>query len=173
MMTEPRHEATDLLEQLQRLAPELLNFLRRRATNSEDAADMLAECYAVVWRRRRVIPDDESEARMWMYGVANKVLSNWRRSERRRDALVQRLRDMLPTQGEPAELPEVADAVARLPSNQAALIRLVHWESFSIVDAATILGVSESTARGRYQRARTSLASDPEILGLRVETKFK
>ena len=55
------------------------------------------------------------------------------------------------------------EAIDRLPSEQAELVRLIHWEGFTVVEAAGVLGISESTARGRYQRARANLAEDPTI----------
>ncbi|MBM7831937.1 putative DNA-binding protein (UPF0251 family) [Agromyces cerinus] len=36
-------------------------------------------------------------------------------------------------------------------------VRLVLWDGFTVAEAATILGISETTARGRYQRARARL----------------
>ena len=162
-----KREPADLGERLQSFAPELLSFFRRRTTNPEDAADLLAECFLVAWRRRRQVPGDSREALMWMYGVASNVLRNARRTKHRHDALVERLRSTHEEAHSPAELPEVTDAIARLPSDQSEIVRLVHWEGFSVVEAATVLGLSESTARGRYQRARTRLADDPSIRHLK------
>jgi RNA polymerase sigma-70 factor (ECF subfamily) len=148
---------------LQALAPDLLAFLRRRAGTPDDAADMLAECYLVAWRQRRRIPADHVQARMWLFGVASNVVRNTRRSRHRHDALVDRLRETLDDGGSAPELPEVTEAIDRLPLDQAELVRLIHWEGFSVVEAAGVLGISESTTRGRYQRARTNLAEDPTI----------
>lgn len=52
---------------------------------------------------------------------------------------------------------EVRDAIRRLSAEQAELVRLVHWEGFTIAEAGSILGVPASTARTRYQRARGDL----------------
>jgi RNA polymerase sigma-70 factor (ECF subfamily) len=100
---------------------------------------------------------------MWLFGVASNVVRNARRSRRRHQALVERLRETIQGTSPSAELPEVAEAIDRLPSDQADLVRLVHWEGLSVVEAALALGISESTARGRYQRARANLAQDPII----------
>ncbi|WP_416347684.1 RNA polymerase sigma factor, partial [Cryobacterium sp. 10I1] len=62
---------------------------------------------------------------------------------------------------------DVRRALEVLPRNQRELIRLVHWDGFSIIDAARISGIRESTARGRYQRAkaqlRVHLSESPDI----------
>jgi len=155
--------AEELAERLHSMAPELLTFFRRRTSDPEDAADLLAECFLVAWRRRRQVPGDSREALMWMYGVASNVLRTQRRATRRQGALLERLRATYSESHAPAELPEVTDAIARLPGDQAELVRLVHWDGFSVVEAATILELSESTARGRYQRARIRLSEDPSI----------
>ncbi|MFT3799320.1 RNA polymerase sigma factor [Microbacterium sp.] len=52
---------------------------------------------------------------------------------------------------------EVRDAIARLDPDDAELIRLVHWERLTIVDAAEVLGIPASTARGRYAKAKGDL----------------
>ena len=49
------------------------------------------------------------------------------------------------------------DAIGRLSSAQAELVRLIHWDGFAIVEAAQILSIRPSTARTRYQRARADL----------------
>jgi RNA polymerase sigma-70 factor (ECF subfamily) len=36
---------------------------------------------------------------------------------------------------------------------------LIHWDGFSIVEAAEILGLNASTVRGRYAAAREALKS--------------
>jgi RNA polymerase sigma-70 factor (ECF subfamily) len=43
------------------------------------------------------------------------------------------------------------------PATREPLVRLVHWERFSIAEAAEVLGVPASTARGRYAQAKDVL----------------
>ncbi|MFD1494032.1 MULTISPECIES: RNA polymerase sigma factor [Microbacterium] len=154
-------------EWLRMIAPELLAFFRRRVRVDEDAADLLSECLLTAWRRRAAIPVGDEQARMWVYGVAGNTVRNWARSNQRHHRLADRLRQQLRIASVPPQLDEVRAAISRLPTDQAELIRLVHWEGFSVIDAATVLGVSESTARGRYQRARHTLSDDPTLNALR------
>jgi RNA polymerase sigma-70 factor (ECF subfamily) len=51
----------------------------------------------------------------------------------------------------------VRDAVRRLPAAQRDLVTLVHWEGFSLAEAAEILGVNPSTERSRYAAAKAVL----------------
>lgn len=72
----------------------LLAYFARRVTPVEDAADLLGDTLVIVWRRQSSIPGDETRARMWLYGVARKVLSTHRRSTGRRHALAVLSRDV-------------------------------------------------------------------------------
>lgn len=150
-------------EQIAQIAPDLLFYFRRRVTPPEDSADLLSECFVVAWRRHKHAPADTEGFRRWMFGIAGNVLRNWSRARRRRSDLINRLRDELAVPRAEAELDVVRAAIEDLPEDQAELIRLVHWDAFTVIEAAAVLGVPESTARGRYQRARQKLATHPHL----------
>ena len=162
-MRAPSDHDARLTARLREVSPDLLRYLRRRSPSEEDAADLLADCLLVAWRRRAAIPDDDEGTRMWMFGVAVNALRNGARGRKRRQAVADRLREHLMTDAPPPDLDGVRAAIERLPRDQVELVTLVHWEGFTVVEAATVLGISESTARGRYQRARANLARDPDI----------
>lgn len=138
-------------------SPDLLAYLQRRV-GPDDAADLLGETMVVAWRRVRDLPEDPERARMWLFGIARGTLLNHTRGERRRWALADRIRAVSSRVSPPAdEGADVRDAIARLDPDHAELVRLVHWEGFSLVEAAEILGIPASTARGRYARAKEEL----------------
>jgi len=140
-------------------ASDLLSYLVRR-TDADDAPDLLGETMVVAWRRVRELPVEPESARMWLFGIARGTLQNHARGERRRWALADRIRSQVRDQvtAPPSDEGfEVRDAIDRLDAELAELIRLVHWDRFSIADAAGLLGISASTARGRYQRAKEQL----------------
>lgn len=141
-------------------ATDILRYLERRL-GTEDAADALAEVMMAAWRRADAVPADVEQARMWLFGVARNVVANAERSEHRRWKLTERLRGTLAAAqggGRPADTGiEVRDAIARLSPDQAELVRLIHWEGFTVAAAGAILGIPASTARTRYQRARADL----------------
>ena len=70
----------------------LLAYALRRAAGPEDAADLVSDVFLVAWRRIDEVPRGE-EARLWLYGVARKTLSNQARGERRRTRLGEALRE--------------------------------------------------------------------------------
>lgn len=142
---------------------DLLRYFQRRVAQREDAADLVGETLLQVWRRHDACPHgDTIDARMWVFSIAAHVLANHGRAARRRDALVQRLRDHLAiapvtTPLESAEATDVRDAVLRLRDTHRELVMLVHWDGFTLVEAAKILGLNASTARSRYSAARDCL----------------
>ncbi|TBN56883.1 sigma-70 family RNA polymerase sigma factor [Glaciihabitans arcticus] len=139
------------------VAVDLLHYFLRRVDTPEDAADLVADAFLIAWRRVGRLPTDPEQQRMWMFGIARNCLANWHRGRRRRIALSDALREVLSRTHTPVERDDVTDALDSLPVEQAELVRLVHWDGVSVVDAAKVLGIRESTARGRYQRARLAL----------------
>ncbi|MCO1340302.1 hypothetical protein BJH93_15645 [Kocuria polaris] len=139
---------------------DLLAYFQRRV-QQQDAADLVAETMMTAWRRVDDLPAGAEPARMWLFGIARNVLANAERGERRRWRLANKLRLML-GRGESAAAAdsgaEVRDAVANLGAEQAELIRLVHWDGFTLKQAADVLGMPPSTARGRYAQAKVRLA---------------
>ena len=140
-------------------ASDLLTYLLRRV-GPDDAPDLLGETMVVAWRRVGDLPPDIERARMWLFGIARATLLNHARGQRRRWALADRIRlePSADRSGPAADAgAEVRDALARLDPEQAELVRLVHWDGFSLVEAAELLGIPASTARGRHQRAKDEL----------------
>lgn len=149
------HAASTILEAT---APDLLHYFERRERN--DAADLLAETLLVAWRRVDDLPDDEVQARMWLFGVARTVLLGHARDMARRSRLADRLRELpAPVANDTDRALDVRAAIAKLSEADAELVRLVHWEGLTLAEAATVVGCNASTARGRYQRARAALAA--------------
>lgn len=153
--------AADRLQQaLAATADGLLAYFERRVARREDAADLVGEVMLQAWRRADVLPDDAERQRMWLFTIAGNVLTNHRRSAVRRTALADRLRATLrsaPPEPAVAEDAAVRDAVRRLPDQQRELVMLVHWDGFTLAEAAIVLGVNASTARSRYAAARAAL----------------
>lgn len=130
--------------------PAVLGYALRRAASADDAADVVAETFLVAWRRLNDVPEGDA-ARLWLYGVARRVLANQRRAHRRQHRLTGKLvADLLvagiqlasaPLQGAAAHEQGfagfssaeggVAAALARLSSLDREMLRLVAWEGLS------------------------------------------
>jgi RNA polymerase sigma factor (sigma-70 family) len=142
-------------------AAAILAYTLRRARDPEDAADAAAETFLVAWRRLGEVPIGGSE-RLWLYGVARKVLANQSRAERRRSRLGDRLAEALRTElaahdGPTGEGAELLRAAAKLGEEDRELLLLVSWEGLSPSEAARVIGTSPLAARSRLHRARRRL----------------
>ncbi|HET9559031.1 MAG TPA: sigma-70 family RNA polymerase sigma factor, partial [Actinomycetota bacterium] len=60
-------------------------YARRRCATATDADDVVAETFAIAWRKLDRIPD--AEPLPWLYAVARRVLANHRRGSGRRERL--------------------------------------------------------------------------------------
>lgn len=141
-------------------SPALLAYFERRASDRADAADMLGELMLQAWRRTAALPDEPERQRMWLFTMARHVLANHRRSARNRHAVVEKMRAVLHVQTDEPDIGvavDVRDAVRRLPEHQRELVMLVHWDRFTIVEAAELMDTNPSTARSRYAAARIAL----------------
>lgn len=140
---------------------DLYAYLARRLTVPSDAGDALSDVFATAWRRRSKIPADETEARMWLFAIAANVLRNVHRGQRRQRAMLDRLRQETElasgVHDDTGLTATVREAIERLPPGQAEVVRLRHWEGFTLDEAARIVGIPASTARSRYAAAREQL----------------
>jgi RNA polymerase sigma-70 factor, ECF subfamily len=134
-----------------------------------DAEDVVAETYAIAWRRRASIPEGAELG--WLIGVSRRVALNQRRGERRLDALRTRLSAQPDAAGlEPSELiadDELRAAVRALPPRDREALLLTSWFDLPPADAAQAVGVTAAAFRMRLARARRRLRAQlqsPESL---------
>lgn len=137
----------------------LCGYALRRVPEPEDAAEVIAETFATLWRRFDRCPQGD-ELRPWLFGVARRVIANQRRGRRRRSALSDRLAANL----DPAaaarldEVPsELARAFASLSESDRELLSLVAWEGLTREELAVALGTNRAAVRLRLHRARKRL----------------
>lgn len=142
----------------------IVRYAARRTTASGiDPDDIVAETFAVAWRRRESLPVGHELA--WLYGIAALVLSNQLRSQRRALRLYERLSLFARARhvsaeddaGARAELDSLAAAFASLRASDAEVLRLAAWEGLSSSEIAVVLGCSENAAAIRLHRARKRL----------------
>jgi RNA polymerase sigma-70 factor (ECF subfamily) len=133
----------------------VLAYCLRRADRSV-ADDVCAEVFVVAWRRLDDVPEPPRTL-PYLYGVAGHVLSNQRRSSRRRVRLDERLRVVQPTLPGVAELSDddrvVAAAVRGLKRVDREVVMLHAWEDLPHDDIAEIMGMSRAAVDQRLHRA--------------------
>jgi RNA polymerase sigma-70 factor (ECF subfamily) len=137
---------------------DLLTYALRRTARPEVAADVVADTFLIAWRRIRDIPPEQ--ARLWLFGVARKVLAGHHRQARRRVDLAVRLRTELRhvEVEESGADDELKSAFRSLPGSDQEMLRLVAWEGLTADQLAQTLGCSANAARIRLHRARRRFA---------------
>ncbi|MGL5931011.1 MAG: RNA polymerase sigma factor [Dermatophilaceae bacterium] len=143
----------------------------RRRLSAEDADEVVADVFAIAWRRRAEMPADVPVL-AWLYGVARNRISLIERSEQRRSRVTQRLfadRTALvgvvdtggvgsSSSGVEDQAARVRQALATLRPAEQEVLRLLTWEELSHHDAAHVLQCSVNAVAIRAHRARRSLA---------------
>lgn len=142
----------------------LLAYALRRTATAADAADVVADTMLVAWRRIDEVPAGD-EARLWLYGVARRVIANGRRGEQRRERLAERLAQFVERAVVDAVEPLVANhtlhrVLSALQPSDAEIIRLIAWEGLSPTEVATVLDMPAATVRTRLHRARIRLRTE-------------
>jgi RNA polymerase sigma-70 factor, ECF subfamily len=132
-----------------------------RRLGSTEAEDAAADVFAVAWRRLDEVPRGDA-ARVWLIGVAYKVVGNKFRSRHRGVRLSQRLESAYKISQSLPATPEMDTelihlALGELSRTDQELIRLSSWDGFSRVEIAQVLGVRVNAVDQRLHRARTRL----------------
>jgi RNA polymerase sigma-70 factor, ECF subfamily len=134
----------------------VLAYALRRADRST-AEEVVADTFAIAWRRLDDVPDPPLP---WLLGVARNVLGNLRRSERRRGALLERLRREHRATGQTALRQEgrVLAALAALSERDREVLLLHAWDGLDHATAGSVMGCSAATFAVRLHRARDRFA---------------
>ncbi len=155
-MSEPGREAFEAM--FLEHADAVLAYARRR-TDPDTAQEVVADAFAVAWRRLDDVPEP---ALPWLLGIARRSLANARRASSRQQALALRLVH------EPAGVMEdpmsevdanlsARAALDRLSPAEREAIELLAWEGLTPAEAATVLGCSRGAVAVRVHRARRHL----------------
>lgn len=147
-------------------AHDLLVFLTRRTSDPEEATDILAEVYLIAWRRLDKVPAN-SDARLWLFGVARNLLMKNSQKRRTYQALVQGitadLSQIVTDPPEPAdeELNDrLRNSLQKLPANQREVLLLTAWEGLKPREIAKVTGSTANLVRVRLHHARRHLRRD-------------
>jgi RNA polymerase sigma-70 factor (ECF subfamily) len=159
---EPARQFTELYEQH-------FDFVWRSARMlgaPPDLADDAVQDVFLVAHRRFADFEARSSPRTWLFAITLRVMSDQRRSRRRRFRLLERAKSM---EGEPIPTPYdgAASAEARavlraalgaLPEEQQIVFALSELEEMSAPEIATALGVKLNTVYSRLRAARREIA---------------
>jgi len=122
--------------------------------------DIASEVFARAFRARSRYRAEHDSALPWLLGIANHVIADHRRLERRRLAALERVARHTPRVVEHRDAglaPELVAALRALPSVERDTLLLVVWGELTQEEAAVALGVPVGTVSSRITRARKRL----------------
>lgn len=149
----------------------MLAYAIRRTGPSDDAVDIVADVFTTAWRRLDQLPAAPQD-RLWLYGVAQRVVAGRRRSARRLRNLTSRLHAeqavAAPQQagGRDPARDQLIAALDQLSRAEREALQLVLWEQLSHAEAAQVLGCSANAVAIRVHRAKARLR---ELLAIRLD----
>ena len=154
-------DSDELADRFDRLARSTLRRVTGyclRRTDEAAAHDAVSEVYAVAWRRRRQLPDDDHQALLWLLGVARNVLANQARSQRRWLRLLRRAAERaVPAPAFETGVADLDAALTELSEADREVLRLAYWDDLSHDDIADHLGITPGAVATRLHRARQRL----------------
>jgi RNA polymerase sigma factor (sigma-70 family) len=132
-------------------------YVVRRAARA-DSADLVADVFATAWRRIADVPGPPEE-KLWLFGVARRVVSQHNRGKSRQLRLNMKLRRSVAAVA--ADGPrDTSDLEARMLSlidalkpDDRELVTLIVWDGMTHAEAAAILGCSANAVSIRWHRA--------------------
>jgi RNA polymerase sigma-70 factor (ECF subfamily) len=145
-------------------------FLDRRA--GRDVADSLTgETFRIAFERRATYDVERAGSLPWLYGIANNLLHQHRRSTAREARAVLRLQarsetavdapgpfdDLVDRVSAQALWPVVEAALLSMRAEEREVLLLVAWEQLSYDEVAFALSVPIGTVRSRLHRGRRHL----------------
>jgi RNA polymerase sigma-70 factor (ECF subfamily) len=145
-------------------APRLKSYLMRQGCDFAVAEDLMQETMVMVWRRAASFDATRASAATWLFTIArNKRIDSLRRQRRPAidlddPALVP---DPAPSAEEPVLANErgrrLAEALATLPAEQAALIRLAYFDDRAQSEIAAETRLPLGTVKSRLRLALVKL----------------
>lgn len=135
---------------------------RRLAGMGVDVHGVVADVFAVAWRRLDDVPA-APEDRLWLFGVARRRVSRARRSGWRWHRLQARLSEEARVRAngniEAGTATVISAAIDGLRPLDREVLQLVMWEGLTHAEAGQVLGCSPNAVALRLHKARLRLRS--------------
>ncbi len=157
-------------------------FLRRRAGNDADAADLTQRTFSRVWQALPTFAGRSSIA-SWIHGIAHHVYVDWRRADRRTEPRPDEWWTARPASGPaPDEAAARSDMAAvlyasvdRLEPDLRDAVHLHYYQGLTLQETADAQGVATSTVKYRLRLALAELQKkfSPERSDLKSTTVSK
>lgn len=127
-------------------------------SNATHAEDVVQETLLRAGQHPQMVDGNERSARAWLFTVARDMISS-NGSGRPELGGADELNSAL-------ERTLVADAFARLPAEQRAIVRRAHYHSWTTAQIGADLGIAESTVKSRLHHALRNLQQTLQEMGV-------
>lgn len=148
-----------------RFAPKLKAFAMGQGLSAAEAEDLAQDALLNVWRKAHLFDARKATAVTWIYSIARNLRIDAARKAKRVKELPEDLWQSDPDKpaDEAIALSQSAhslkDALATLPEEQMAILRLSFYEDLSHGDIAKALAIPLGTVKSRLRLAMTRLRS--------------
>ena len=159
-------------ERLVELIPRLRRYARALVGDRASADDLVQDTLERAWAKLHLYRRG-TDLRAWLFTVMHNVHVNKVRATRATDTLEDELPELAQraSQGDALLVRDLDRAIARLPSEQRAVLLLVTLEEMSYEEVARALGIPIGTVMSRLSRAREKLRM--MMLGQGAAAKLK
>jgi len=159
-------------ERLVELIPRLRRYARALVGDRASADDLVQDTLERAWAKLHLYRRG-TDLRAWLFTVMHNVHVNKVRATHVTDTLEDELPELAQraSQGDALLVRDLDRAIARLPSEQRAVLLLVTLEEMSYEEVARALGIPIGTVMSRLSRAREKLRM--MMLGQGAATKLK
>ena len=159
-------------ERLVELIPRLRRYARALVGDRASADDLVQDTLERAWAKLHLYRRG-TDLRAWLFTVMHNVHVNKVRATRVTDTLDDELPELAQraSQGDTLLLRDLDRAIARLPSEQRAVLLLVTLEEMSYEEVAHALDIPTGTVMSRLSRAREKLRT--MMLGQGAAAKLK
>ncbi len=168
-------DAVALQELYERYGRVIYSFAYRLTHDATLAEECVQDVFVTLWRRAADFDPTRAKLTTWLFVVArNRAIELGRQKNRRPE-----LRDDLEPVGrapDPADLVTIADesqrvaeAMAELPEEQLAVLRLSYFDGLSHSEIAEVIGIPLGTVKGRMRLALERLRSLSDTYDLQAE----
>jgi RNA polymerase sigma-70 factor (ECF subfamily) len=178
-----RGDRAAAVELIERFYERIYSFLRRLASNDEDAADLTQRTFGRVWQALPTFAG-RSSVSSWMQSIAYYVYVDWRRVGRRTESRSNEWWVARPApEPSPAEVVAHTDMAAavyasvdKLESDLRPTVQLHYYQNLTLQETADAMGVATSTVKYRLRQALAELqrkvASEPNSLPSTATTRI-
>ena len=132
-------------------------YIACRINDGHRAEELAADVFRIAWEKQ--LPEPPGIG--WLLATARNVVGNEYKGRRRRQELVERLREEARTDvPEPhtEERSAVAEVLVQLRERDREVLMLSYWDDLTTAELAQALGCSTSAAAVRLHRARRAFA---------------